>query len=91
MAKRIQVVVEKEEAERFRRQAAAEGLSLSAWFRGLAHARLAEASKLRDLGSVQALREFWTVCDSGEKGREPDWEEHLDIIHRSRGEGGSPT
>ena len=91
MSKKVQVVVDDREAERFRRQAAAEGLSLSAWLRRLGRARIEATEKKGGVDSVQDLKRFWEVCDSGQSGREPDWEEHLAVIHRSRGQGGSDT
>ena len=91
MSKRIQVVVDDQEAERFRRQAAAEGLSLSAWLRRLGRERLELADKEGGLHSVQELREFWKVCDSTRSGREPDWDEHLSVMRRSRRQGSSET
>ena len=91
MSKRIQVVVDDREAERFRRQAEAEGISLSAWLRRLGRERVAEAEQEEGLESVQDLKDFWKVCDSSQSGREPDWEEHLEVMRRSRGRGSSET
>jgi predicted nucleic acid-binding protein len=47
-----------------------EGLSLSAWLRGLARQRLEAAERERRLESVEDLREFWEVCDAASSGRE---------------------
>ena len=91
MSKRIQVVVDDREAERYRRQAAAEGLSLSAWLRRLARERLDAAKRERGIESVRDLEELWKVCDSSQSGREPDWDEHLEVIRRSRRRGSSDT
>lgn len=91
MSKRVQVVVEDREAERFRRQAAAEGLSLSAWLRRLGRARVEAVEKQGRVESMQDLKRFWEVCDSGQSGREPDWDEHLAVMRRSRQQGGSET
>ena len=91
MSKRIQVVVDNQEAERFRRQAAAEGLSLSAWLRRLGRERLDTTAKKGGIDSVQDLREFWKICDSARSGCEPDWDEHLAVMRRSRRQGNSGT
>jgi len=85
------VVVDDREAERFRRQAASEGLSLSAWLRRLGRARIEAAERQSRVESVDDLKKFWELCDSGPGGREPDWDEHLAVIQRSRGQGNSET
>jgi uncharacterized protein (DUF433 family) len=36
------------------------------------------------LEKPEDLRSFFASCDSGEKGHEPDWEEHLGNLERSR-------
>ncbi|MCP3980047.1 MAG: antitoxin [bacterium] len=91
MSRRIQVVVDEHEAERFRRQAAVEGMTLSGWLRKLARDRIDAAGHYGGLRSMDDLRGFWKVCDAAETGREPDWDEHLDVIARSRRRGGSET
>ena len=40
---------------------------------------------------VRELREFFREVDAREKGHEPDWEEHLAVMARSRASGGSGT
>ena len=42
-------------------------------------------STLRDLG------DFFRAIDAREKGREPDWDEHLSVMNRSRSSGQSGT
>lgn len=84
MTARIQVVLSERERELFRRQAKAEGLSLSAWFKRAAYERLAGSRATRGFGSAEDLQAFFERCDQREKGREPDWEEHLEVIERSR-------
>lgn len=86
MAVRIQVIVDEAEREAFRAQATAEGASLSEWLRDAGRERLArrQPSQLRN---EEALRAFFSACDERESGREPDWDEHLRVIERSRGEG----
>lgn len=91
MSRRIQVVVDDREAERFRRQAEAEGVSLSRWLRRLGRERVAAADREESIETVEGLKDFWTVCDSAQSGREPDWGEHLEVMRRSRSRGSSET
>ncbi len=82
MASRIQVVVDDEEKERFRRQAAREGKSLSAWLREAARSWLARHAAPR-LDTVEELQSFFDACDERETHPEPDWTEHRRMIERS--------
>ncbi len=90
MSTRLQVVLDEEERERFRRQAELEGQSLSSWLREAGRARLA-ARRARRLTSAEELRAFFKACDARERGREPDRAEHRAVIERSRRSGESPT
>lgn len=83
---RIQVVVDPEERARFRAQAEQEGRSLSEWLREAGRQRLADSARPR-LATSDDLRSFFERCDRHEAGREPDWEEHLAVIRRSRASG----
>jgi hypothetical protein len=86
MSVRIQVVVDPREREAFRSQAAAEGRSLSEWLRVAGRQRLADAAR-SELRTAEDLERFFAACDEREDGREPDWDEHLEVIRRSRTEG----
>ena len=88
---RIQVLLPEEEREAFRRVAGEEGRSLSAWLREAGRERLKAGRRTRWIRTGEDLREFFRVCDRSETGREPDWNEHLDIIRRSRSSGESGT
>jgi hypothetical protein len=44
-----------------------------------------------ELTSPADLRKFFKACDLREKGREPDWEEHLKAMEESRATGRSGT
>jgi hypothetical protein len=90
MAVRIQVVLDKEERERFRRRAATSGVSLSAWLREAGRQRLAAEDAKRRMTAAE-LAAFFTACDDREEGREPSWDEHLEVIERSRARGRSET
>jgi hypothetical protein len=37
------------------------------------------------------LRKFFKACDRREKGREPEWKEHLEAMEQSRETGRSGT
>jgi len=88
--KRVQVLVDAAEEERFRRQAEREGLSLSAWLRRAGQERL-EAKGERRITSLRDLKAFFRAVDARERGREPDWEQHEGVISRSRASGQSGT
>lgn len=87
---RVQVLMDEHEREDFRRQAAAEGLSLSAWLRAAGRARSHRAGP-DALRSVEDLRGFFAERVASEHGREPDWEEHREVIERSRRSGDTGT
>jgi hypothetical protein len=38
-------------------------------------------------GSQEDLDALFAACDAREEGTEPDWEEHLAMIERSKGSG----
>ena len=84
MAERVQVILGAEEKERLQQQSAREKTSLSAWIRRAALERLAAISAQHRLSSRAELRAFFSACDRRERGREPDWDEHLQVIERSR-------
>ena len=83
-SRRLQVVLTLEERERFRRHAARAGRSLSAWLKEAGRARIAELAARTGGATVEKLRALFRECDLREKGREPDWAEHLATITRSR-------
>jgi hypothetical protein len=87
---RVQVLLEEAEREQFRRQAEREGLSLSASLRRAGLERL-RSRQHRRISTVRQLRDFFREVDAREKGREPDWAEHLAVMGRSRTSGGSGT
>ncbi len=85
---RVQLVISDEERDRFVRQARKEGMTLSAWLRTAAYQRLAEQQKSQPFESPADLEGFFRACDAlGGPGQEPDWEEHLAVIGRSRRRG----
>lgn len=85
MTERIHILVDAGEKERFRALAARQGKSLSEWLREAAEAKAEAATAGPALDSAEALEAFFTVCDTREPGREPDWPSHRQVIERSMG------
>lgn len=80
---RVQLIIPDQDRERFVRQARREGVTLSAWLRAAAHARLEE--KKPRFSSEEDLWRFFRQCDARRgAGTEPDWEEHKRNIEASR-------
>lgn len=91
MNRRIHIILDEAEKERFRRQAEREGKSLAAWLREAARERFAASREDVELRTLEELRAFFDACDRRETGPEPDWEEHRKVIERSRGSGATDT
>lgn len=91
MKTRVQVLLEPEEREAFQREAEREGLSLGSWLRKAAKETLTTGRPTKALATREDLREFFARCDQRERGREPDWDEHLKTIERSRRRGLAET
>jgi hypothetical protein len=88
---RVQVLVDETEREAFRQVAEREGKSLSGWLRESAKERLEASKAANRITSVADLKKFFKACDLREKGREPDWQEHLRAMEESRATGRSDT
>lgn len=87
MATRVQVILDEGEKELFQDRARFEGLSLSSWLRKAGCEMLKRRGRIR---SKEDLDAFFAACDAreeGEEGTEPDWEEHLATIGRSKRSG----
>lgn len=89
MASRIHLVVDEREHEAFRARAAAEGVTLSEWLRTAARERL-ERGRPATIAGVDDLDRFFAERAAQESGVEPDWEQHLGVIDRSRRRGVEP-
>lgn len=89
---RVQLVMPDEDRDRFTHQAKLEGMSLSAWLRSAARERLESRQATKKFQSPQEVREFFRTC-AGNEGPEPepDWNEHLQTMTRSRAQGASGT
>lgn len=81
MTVRIQVIVDEEEAARFKSAALRESKSMSAWLRDAGRNQLADR-KRRPLDTPAELKKFFTERNKKERGREPDWEEQKTLILR---------
>jgi len=88
---RVQVILSEQARDRFHREAAREGLSLSAWFRAAGEERLERARAPQRFTDVAALDRFFSACDAREPGQEPDWEDHLRVMTESRASGAGST
>lgn len=89
---RVQMIIPDADRDRFVDQARREGMSLSAWLRNAARARLEAWQWVRRFESPEDLREFFRACDDMEGPKpEPDWSEHLQAIGKSRAGGTTNT
>ena len=80
MSVRVQVILEEEEAARFKSQAARESKSLSAWLREAGRTILDLNRTSEKLTDPDSLKRFFKKCNENEKGAEPDWEDHKRLI-----------
>jgi hypothetical protein len=80
MSIRVQVILDDEDATRFKSQAKRESKSLSAWLREAGRKMLEENQNRNSLTDPQSLRLFFEECNAREKGKEPDWEEQKELI-----------
>lgn len=83
MSTRIHIVIDRSEKARLEEAARRAGKSLSAFVREAAREK-AEELRSTPLDSREALQAFFEEADCRERGREPDWEEHLDVMSGSR-------
>ena len=80
MSVRVQVILDEEEAVRFRSQAQKESKPLSAWLRDAGRKMLEMNAQGQTLTDSESLKEFFQKCNETEQGTEPDWEEHKRLI-----------
>jgi hypothetical protein len=80
---RVQILLGEQDREEFRRLAKRHGMSLSAWLRDAGREKATAGELEQKIDSKQALMDFFAECDEREQGREPDWEEHREVIDRS--------
>ena len=80
MSVRVQVILEEEDAARFKSQAQKESKSLSSWLRDAGQKMLEISDQRKPLTDPDSLSSFFQTCDKREEGIEPDWEEHKQLI-----------
>ena len=89
---RVQIIIPDEDRDRFVHQARREGMTLSAWLRAAARARMEDRQQVRRFKSPEDVREFFRACDAVEgPASEPDWSDHLRVINESRASGTTDT
>ncbi len=81
---RVEVLLDEDEEQRFQRYARRQGISLSAWLREAGNALLKAQASSPTAANPPDLRAFFAACDARESGREPEWEEHLATLERSK-------
>ena len=82
---RVQLIIPDADRDRFVDQAQREGMTLSAWLRTAARARLEAWQQVRRFESPEDIGAFFRACDDMEGPKsEPDWSEHLQVISKSR-------
>lgn len=89
MSTRVHLILDAAEHDAFRVRATEEGTSLSKWLRAAAREHLARSRPSR-IHSVADLDRFFEERTAAEQGAEPDWEEHLAVMQRSRRDGLEP-
>ncbi len=81
MSVRVQVILDEKEAAMFRQQAQKESISLSGWLREAGVKKLEAEQAKHSLKDLDRLKEFFRACDEKDQdGREPDWDEHKELI-----------
>jgi len=90
MSVRIQVILDEEEATRFKSQAMKESKSLSAWLREAGKKMIEINQQQKRLTDPSSLERFFQECDERENGIEPDWEDHKKLILDSYRAGNKP-
>jgi hypothetical protein len=86
MSTRIHLVLSEEEKARLAQVARREGMTLSAWLRSAAEEKLRRSAP-PTLSTGEELDAFFQACDERERGKEPDWKNHLEVMKASRSEG----
>ena len=90
MSIRVQVILDEEEATRFKSQAMKESKSLSAWLRDAGRKMIELNGRQQRLTHPDDLEKFFRKCNQREKGAEPDWEDHKRLILDSYRAGNKP-
>ena len=82
---RLHITIPDEDRDRFVAQAKREGMTLSAWLRAAAHARIESRRQLRPSETPEELEAFFRESNAAAgPGLEPDWDEHLAVMRESQ-------
>lgn len=76
MSVKVQVILNEEEATRFKSQALKESKSLSAWLRDAGNKMIEINRQQQNLTDPDSLKRFFQKCNERENGIEPDWEDY---------------
>lgn len=79
MSVRIQIILNEEDATKFKSEAMKESKSLSSWLRDAGRGAL-ERKKGGPMADPEDLRAFFEKRAEKEQGKEPDWDEHKRLI-----------
>lgn len=89
---RIHLIVSEPDRTRYAAAARRDGLTLSAWLRAAASDRLDRRAQTEPFRTEDDVWRFFADRDAEAAcGAEPDWEQHLDVMRRSRGRGAART
>ncbi len=89
---RIHLIVSEPDRTRYAAAARREGLTLSAWMRAAAADRLDRRSGAESFHTEDDVWRFFADRDADAAcGREPDWEQHLEVMRTSRSRGAART
>ena len=80
MSVRVQVLLDEQEAARFKSQAQKESKSMSAWLRDAGRKILETNKQWQSLTDAKSLEDFFKKCNERERGKEPDWKEHKRLL-----------
>jgi hypothetical protein len=80
MTIRVQVILQQDEAARFRAQALRESKSLSAWLRDAGKMMIEMRRETPHLNSSGELEKFFHDRNQKEQGAEPSWEDHKRLV-----------
>ena len=88
----VRISLGDDEFERFHEQAQREGITLGEWLRAAAVKRLEDTQRADHFNSTIKVGAFFEGCDALKRPEsEPDWEDHVKVIERSRAGGVSDT
>ncbi len=89
---RVQLIIPDKDRSQHLHQAAAEGLSLSAWLCAAADERLNANSQIKPFKSAADVETFFHSChDNRFDVRELGWKTHLAVMNESRAKGMTST